>query len=186
MQVKGMAMNARLSYVRKNFGPDGEKKLFEKLPKLKDMLFGEEFLPSKMFQYNDYIAINQTVADLFFHGKDAGYIALGEDSANSALGTVHKAFVTARDVKSFVRSLPIIYNAYYKDLGQATTVVDAMENKATASVTGVKYPHRSLCQIIYGYLKKGMELCGAKNVKLNEKLCLCNKDSECTFEITWE
>jgi len=186
MQVKGMAFNARLDFVKDRFSDEKLAAVMDKVPHVKEMCAASDgFYPSRLYDYKDYTAFNQAICDVLYDGKEKAYTEMGEYSAEGALTTVHKVFVMKKDVRSLLRSLPVIYSAYFIGLGAVTVDVSEVENLAKAKIQGVASPHRSLCQVVLGYMKHGMELCGATNVFIVEETCMCKGGDSCNVDARW-
>ena len=186
MQVKGTAFNARMSFVIEKFGEDKLSAVWDRAPQVHALLSTTgNFYPSRLYDYSHYVAFNQAVADVFYGGKESAYIDMGLDSASGALQSVHKIFVMNKDVRSFLRSLPVLFNAYYVDMGMVTVDLSERENTVTIVIKVPRTPHRSLCQVLRGYVLRGMEMCGARSVADHEETCMARGDESCTFNITW-
>jgi hypothetical protein len=186
MQVKGTAFNARLAFIKKKFGEDKLAAVWDRAPQIHALVSSTgEFYPSRLYDYIHYTAFNQAVADVFYGGKETAFIEMGRESADDALQSVHKIFVMNKDTRSFLRSLPILYNAYYVDMGLVEVNLNERENTVTVTVHGPRSAHRSLCQILRGYVLRGMELCGARSIAESEETCMARNGQACIFNITW-
>jgi hypothetical protein len=186
MQVKGTAFNARLAFIKSKFGEDKLGAVWERAPQVQALVSSSgDFYPSRLYDYSHYTAFNQAVADAFYGGRETAFIEMGRDSADGALQSVHKIFVMNRDVRSFLRSLPVLYNAYYVDMGAAEVALNDRENTVTITVKMPRTPHRSLCQILRGYVLRGMELCGANSIADTETSCMARGGEACVMVITW-
>lgn len=186
MQVKGTAFNSRLAYIKTKFGEDKLGTVWERAPQVQALISSAgEFYPSRLYDYSHYTAFNQAVADAFYGGRENAFIEMGRESADGALQSVHKIFVMNKDVRSFLRSLPVLYNAYYVDMGAAEVALSDRENTVTITVKVPRAPHRSLCQILRGYVLRGMELCGANSIADAEISCMARGGDACVMAITW-
>ena len=186
MQVKGMAFIARQASVAAKFGNEKLEQVMDAAPQVRALMTSSgNFYPSRLYEYEHYTAFNQSVCDILYNGDEKAYIEMGEESAEAALQSVHKIFIMNKDVRSFLRSLPVIYNAYYVDMGAAKIDIDDKINSAVTEIHVPGRPHRSLCQIISGYVKRGLALCGARDITLNETACQCRGDDACRMEIRW-
>jgi predicted hydrocarbon binding protein len=187
MQVKGMAFIARLDFIKTHFGEEKAEEVLATIPQVRALLSSSgNFYPSRLHEYDHYIAFNQAACDVLYKGNEKAFIEMGKESAEGALRSVHKVFVMNRDVRSFLRSLPVIFNAYYVDMGAATVEIDDKMNSAATSMHMPRNPHRSVCQVLRGYIHHGMELCGATGIELNETSCMCRGEETCKFEIRWD
>lgn len=186
MQVKGTAFIARKDSVENKFGKEKLDAVLEVVPQVFALMSSTgNFYPSRLYEYDHYTAFNQAVCDVLYNGDEKAYREMGEESAEIALQSVHKVFIMNKDARSFLRSLPVIYNAYYVNMGAAKIDIDDKANLAVSEIRVPGRAHRSLCQIISGYVKRGLTLCGAQNVDLNETSCQCRGDDVCRMEIRW-
>ena len=187
MQVKGTAFNARLDFIRDRFGEDKITQVLNTIPQVKALLSSTgTFYPSRAYEYDHYIAFNQAISDVLYHGGEKAYMDMGRDSAEHALKSVHKVFLMNKDTRNFVRSLPVIYAAYYVNMGVAEVHLDDTQNVARAFVRVPERAHRSLCQIIRGYVKHGMSMCGSQHISDLELSCCCRGAPACEFEFRWQ
>ena len=186
MQVKGTAFNARLAFIKSRFGDDKLDAVWQRAPQVQSLMSSTgEFYPSRLYDYSHYTAFNQAVADAFYSGRETAYVEMGRESAEGALKSVHKIFVMNKDVRSFLRSLPVLFNAYYVDMGAASVDISDRENTVRIAIKVPRAPHRSLCQVLRGYVLRGMELCGAQSIADTEDSCACRGGDACVLNITW-
>ena len=187
MQVKGMAFNARLEFIKARFGEDRLDDVLDTVAQVKALMTSAgTFYPSTLYEYDHYTAFNQAICDKLYGGDEKAFVDMGEESAEGALKSVHKIFVMNRDVRSFLRSLPVIYAAYYVEMGEAKIEIKDTENRAIAEVHIPARAHRSVCQIVKGYMTRGMELCGAANIRIQELSCCTKGDNACRMDIAWD
>lgn len=185
MKVKAVALKSREKFIKTKFGEESYQKFLQKLnPEDKEILESTT-LVSDWIPYHTYINVNQKICEEFFGHQEKAFSQFGEASAEEALTTIYKTFVATKNVKRFIQSAPDLYSLYYQNLGNIVVHFEG-ENVVNAKIIGNPEPHRSMCLSIIGYFQKGLQMCGAKNIIIQEKKCACWGDDCCEIYARWE
>jgi|HubBroStandDraft_2_1064218.scaffolds.fasta_scaffold641377_1 hypothetical protein len=161
MRIKGTALLARKKFIENAFGEGAWRKLIEDLRGEYPSL-GEPLTAATLYRVGDFLAMHDEIVRRFYGGDEGIYVKLGEQSAEWALTQgPYKSFMMRKDVKSFVDSFPSLWSAYFHET-ESTGTVTLTGNSIVLEARNLPVWHPYFEYLVAGYLKKGLELLGAK------------------------
>jgi hypothetical protein len=161
MRIKGTALLARKRVIENAFGEGAWRTLVDDMRDAYPSL-GQPLTAASLYPVQDFLAIHDEIIRRFYGGDDEAYFMLGEQSAEWALTEgPYKTFMKRKDIASFVESFPSLWAAYFH--GTASTGTATMIG-GTIVLQAHNLPvwHPYFEYLIAGYMKKGLELLGAK------------------------
>jgi len=182
-KIKGSILKSRLEFVRKEIGDDGLATLVESLPEDDQKALGR-LVTVAWVDFEVGKRLDDAIVQALGGGSTRFFERLGEESAEVNLGTLHSAFLAPGDPQGFLAKAPQIYRLYY-DVGWR-------EYEQTGEREGVLTTHdaetfsKTDCLTVIGWYRKALELCGAKNVQIQEDECRATGGSVCKYRVTWQ
>jgi hypothetical protein len=161
MRIKGTALLARKRVIENTFGEAAWRELIEGMRGAYPS-FDEPLTAATLYPVPDFLAIHDEIIRRFYGGDDKVYFKLGEQSAEWALTQgPYKTFMRRKDITSFVESFPNLWAAYFHETASTGT---ATKTGSTIVLEARNLPvwHPYFEYLIAGYVKKGLELLGAR------------------------
>jgi hypothetical protein len=165
MQVKGTAIFARAKLLKAEFGDDQWENFIAEFGK-QNQFFAKPLLPTTLIPLSDFLAINDAIIEKFYAGDKLSYWKFGEQSAQWSLTDgPYRHVLGKKSLRAFVDQLSKIWDIYY-DEGELEVTYE--EQLVHLHISGLPTPHVYFEYVTIGYIKRAMELAGAKNVKLHK------------------
>lgn len=185
-RVKGALLLARMSYVR-GMGPTTARRILERLPPLDhELLEGLLVYPAFWYPTEVLHRLDEAIAGELANGDRAGILLdIGQFSADQNFGPAGalRSWVREDDPHALLREIPRIQASLfgtgehsYERLGDGTAVVRALERDGHEG---------EACVTTAGWLRRAIELCGGRDVEVNETACLADGGRCCEFRCDW-
>ena len=184
MKIKGTAFLGRKVYLIKAFGPETWENILneaaEEIP-----FFKREVLPITLIEADDFLKFNDFVVAKLYQGDKSVYWTFGDESAKWALteGPL-KAFVSSKKIEMFIGTVPHMWKSYYTE-GEAS-VREVEKNQFDVQISGVETRHIYYEYTTYGFLRTGLLLAGASDVKLDCVRGFSRGDTDALYRVTVE
>ncbi len=181
--VKGNQIKARMSLVRDKYGEDALEQVLASLSEEDQTVMRGTISSIGWYDFWMYARFDQAIIDILEQSKSSLFEELGRASAEENLNGVHSKFIDPPDPLSFMQKTKIIYSFYY-DTGYR-------EWEETSPTSGFMVTHDAEtysaadCLTVVGYFKKGLEMCGAKDVEIVEEECRAKDGSVCRYRVSW-
>jgi uncharacterized protein (TIGR02265 family) len=107
----------------------------------------------------------------------------GRQVGHTAMTTIYAAYITGRDPMYFLDKYEMIHKKFY-DFGKIDVVVEG-KTQVLYKMSEFDSECVPLFYIIQGWLERGVELCGAKNVKIEFLTKSWERHPDTTFRISW-
>lgn len=184
MKIRGAVLLARKSFVFGQFGKEGWEKVLntfgeEDRDTLSSMIVHAGWYPFELGE-----ELDQAIADVLGKGNPHVFEEIGEQSARANLSGIHQTFLTPGDPQAFMKQAGVIYKFYY-DTGSRTY-------EQTGSASGIMITHDADtlsaidCLTVIGWHRAGLEMCGARNVRVEEVQCRAKGDPVCEYHFQWD
>jgi hypothetical protein len=169
MLFKGTTLLARKAIVRRDFGDEAWTSLVEGMAS-KYSYFRKPLNASSLIPADEFLAFHDELVSRLYSGDQKFYWKLGADSCEWAFtdGTYARS-MNRKDIQSFVESFPNLWKAYFPD----TTSTGAMGMDGdTVWIKAENLPiwHPYFEYLVVGYVKRALELLGAKQVLVRRVL----------------
>jgi hypothetical protein len=166
MDVKGTAFLARKAMLIQEIG-ETRFAAFLAAYALEDPYFEHAILATTAVPIEKFIAFNDAMVRDLYGGDTTSYFRFGEKSAEWAL-TVgpYKNLRESKSLEKFAEMGRLLYQNYFSN-GRAETWI-VSDNSVELRIVGVpaEYRHLYFEYAIVAYFKRGLELVGAKQVKM--------------------
>ena len=162
MEAKGVAFQARKQLVCEQFGED-KWNAFLKAYGEKDAYFRTDVLPTALIPIDKFLAFNEALLKEFYGGDQRAYVAMGEKTADySLVDGPYKTYLRNRDYKKLVEeSIPKLWKKFYTD---GTLEISYSLGAVDAAIHGLPQRHVYFESAVVGFMKRTLELAGAKEV----------------------
>lgn len=182
VKIKGSVLKSRLAFVAEQAGEAGVKKVFGGLS-AEDQDALRSVLTAGWYPFELGRRLDEAIVRELGGGKREYFERLGEASAEKNLKGVHKDFLVPGDPQAFLAKAPVIYSFYY-DKGrrehQATGPREALLTTYDAETFSI-----ADCLTVVGWHRRGLEMCGAQDVRIVEEECRARAGQVCRYRISW-
>lgn len=182
-QVKGNVLRARMDFVREHFGDEGMAQVLELLsPEDRQAL--QMVLTIKWYPFALGQRLDAAIVQGPGQGKPELFERLGEASATRNLQTLHRGFLCPGDPQAFLAKAPAIYDLYY-ETGHRT-YEPAGEREGVLTTYDAETFSAPDCLTVIGWYRRALELCGARDVVIQEAECRATGGEVCRYRVRWE
>lgn len=184
MKVKGTSVINTVTFVKRFFGPRHEEWM-RALPPASQQLLQGTVLPTTWYPVESALIVPvEVMCQLFFGGRRDGAWMLGEFSGEANLTTVYKIYIKEGAPKYFLdRASAISQNNF--DPCPTLRLVEFSPGRAIQHYECPHNPHWVLESRVTGFAKRGLELCGCKNVRFTFLKSVSKGDSMSEVLISW-
>jgi hypothetical protein len=185
MEIKGSAVKSIPEYVKNNYS-DKYDLWLDSLPEEAKKLFSNPVLPSNWYPLQEGIVDPVTsIGDLFFEADmEKAAWETGRYSAEIALTGIYRFFVQAATPSFIIGRAGKIFSTYYQP--SEIKVVSKGDKSVTLHITSFDDPNILVESRIGGWMEKGLEISGCKNVRVKIPKSLTRGDSVTEFHLQWE
>jgi len=184
-QIKGNVLIARLRYVVGRGGQAALDKVLERLPDSDRQLLRGLLLPVAWYPLAVNVRLDEAIGAVLAPGdRNQIFRDMGRASTESNLKGVQRHLVKVGDPHYLLSREPDLLRLYH-DVGRGTyeKVGDkeaVVRNLDLASVT------LAGCLTTVGWHERAIELCGGKNVRVTETVCVARGGPYCEYRCVWE
>jgi uncharacterized protein (TIGR02265 family) len=181
-QIKGAVLKSRIAFVEEHFGKEGVQRVLQSLTpddqRPLRMLFTSNWYPFELGR-----RLDDAIAKVLGGGKAEFFERLGAASAEKNLSSLHSGYLTPGDPHAFLAKAPQIYAQYYE--------TGRREYQRTGDRSGVLVTYDAEtfsapdCLTVVGWYRRGLELCGARGVRVSETECRAKGGTVCRYEVCW-
>lgn len=185
MEIKGSAVKSIPEFVKSNY-PDSYDQWLDSLPENAKKIFSKPVLPSDWYPLIEGVVDPvMSIGDLFYD-SDSGKAAweTGRYSAEIALTGIYKFFVQAATPSFIIGRAGKIFTTYYRP--SEMKVVSKGEKSVTLHITSFDDPDEIVEKRIGGWMERGLEISGCKNVQVKIPKSLTKGDEVTEYNLLWE
>jgi hypothetical protein len=184
MRAKGTVVATAFAFVKDAF-PNRYEEYVAGLPEATRQLASSPILPSSMYDLDvGIVQPAQRVCELFFGGSTEGALKLGEYSADRSLTGIYKMFIQLGTPKFFLdRARVVAANTY--EPAQVLGLADYRPGRAVVTYTCEHFPHWVTLHRTAGFARRGLELCGCKDVSLSFSNQISRAEPRVEVVCTW-
>ena len=181
-QIKGSVIMSRLALVEQLSGKDGVERVLATL-EAPDQAALRNLVAIQWCPFELGSRLDDAIVQVVGHGRPQFFERLGAASAETNLGTVHRAFLAPGDPHAFLAKAPQIYKLYY-DTGRR-------EYAKTGDKEAVLTTHEAEtfsapdCLTVVGWHRKALEMCGVSRVQIVEEECRARGGTVCRYRVSW-
>lgn len=182
--IKGNVLLARLKYVRDVGGEPALQAILARLPPEDAKVLGGWILPISWYPIDLYLRLDDAVATVMSpHDRAGVFLEMGRASADANLSGPQRPFVREGDPHFLLQAAPQIYAAYYA-VGRRTYRRTG-ETSAVLVTEDAENVTETDCLTVVGWHVRAIELCGGKDVKVEEARCRARGDEVCEYRCSW-
>jgi hypothetical protein len=159
MNVKGSIIINMIKMIKKD-----KSGVYDKYLKNNDReLIDQKIIPSAWFPFDTYKRCLNAIFEVIAK-KDLNVAKeWGRMECQVAMTNVYSSIVAGHDPVTFLRRYEIIHKNFY-DFGRTEVIVEG-KNRVLYKLSEFDAQFVVLYYVIYGWIERGLELCGAKNIK---------------------
>jgi hypothetical protein len=181
-KVKGSNIINRQAYVTERFGPDAWRRVLARLGAEDAGGLSPRILASAWYPFEIYNRVDETICQLFGGGSLTLCRALGADSARRALSGTYRVYMKDGPV-ALLRRLSVLHRTFYDSGSMTVTVVG--EGHCVIRAVYVPRSTRTNCLVAQAFYRKVVEMCGGRDVQVNEATCSADGAPLCLVNVRW-
>jgi len=183
-RIKGHILLSRIQYVREVAGEAKFMEVLASLPAEDRAALSGMILPVTWYPLDLNLRLDAAIAAVLSpNDRSRVFLEMGRASAEKNLKGVHRAYVREGDPHFLLASTPLIYAAYYA-VGKRTYEKTG-EKAAVLRTTGAEIVSATDCLTVIGWHQRAIELCGGKEVKVEEVQCRARGAAACEYRCEW-
>ncbi len=184
VEVSGLAVVTVPLFIKENFGEEGFEKWKAKLsPEIRE-IYNHAIMVNQWFDLQKiFVEPTKILCDLFYDGDYKAAWEFGRFSADYGLKGVLKVFVKMGSVNYFIKRASVVIPNYYTPM----TMDIPTNDKGFAVLQIPDFPgiHRLVENRIGGWMERALEICGAKELKVDTTKSLAAGDEVTEYEVRW-
>ena len=183
-RIKGHVLLTRLKYVRDVAGEAKLGEVLASLPAEDRAVLSGMILPVTWFPLDLNLRLDGAIATVLSpEDKTRVFLEMGRASAEQNLKGVHRPYVREGDPHFLLSAAPRIYAAYYA-VGNRT-YEKVGEKSAVLRTFGAEAVSATDCLTVVGWHQRAIELCGGREVKVEETQCRARGAPHCEYRCEW-
>ena len=183
-RIKGHILLSRIQYVREVAGEAKLMAVLASLPADDRAILSGMILPVTWYSLDLNLRLDAAIATVLSPAdRSRVFLEMGRASAEKNLTGVHRAYVRDGDPHFLLASAPLIYAAYYA-VGNRTYEKTG-ERSATLKTHVAEIVSATDCLTVIGWHQRAIELCGGKQVKVEEVQCRSRGAAYCEYRCEW-
>jgi uncharacterized protein (TIGR02265 family) len=183
-RIKGHVLLARLQYVRDAGGEAQLQKVLASLPAEDRAVLTGMILPVTWYPLELNLRLDGAIATVLSpDDKSRVFLEMGRASAEQNLRGVHRPYLREGDPHFLLASAPRIYAAYYA-VG-SRTYEKVGDKVAVLRTLGAETVSATDCLTVVGWHQRAIELCGGRDVKVEETQCRARGAPHCEYRCAW-
>ena len=183
-RIKGHILLARLQYVRDTAGEAQLAKVLASLSAEDRAVLGGMLLPVTWYPLELNLRLDAAIATVLSPGdKSKVFLEMGRASAEQNLKGVHRPYLREGDPHFLLSAAPSIYAAYYA--AGRRTYEKAGDRAAVLRTFDAETVSATDCLTVVGWHQRAIELCGGREVKVEETQCRARGAPHCEYRCEW-
>lgn len=181
---KGYTLKGALSFVEREYGPDGKQRLIEGLDEKYRKYFQTTIIPSDWYPFEAQVHLYETIDRLFGKGDFHLCWKIGRFTAEFELSTIHKILLKIGGAEKLMKLSGMMWGRYYSS-GRLETE-DVTSGNGVALVKDFNPISEAFCLDLAGWMERTLELTGARKVLIRHTECILKGHPACRYEGEWE
>ena len=187
VRIKGLAVQARLDYLERHFGPQGASQVVNALTPAHRELLRDGLLVSGWYP----LSLSDDILDCAERllGQSDGSLCreIGKASARKGLTTARSVFAAkpspSEIAAKMARSTELLWQTYYNCGSMRTRAID--EHAIESELIGIDVDSRWMCHILTGYIGAHIEVLGGTDVTVDHAQCRSTGAEHCIWRAHW-
>jgi uncharacterized protein (TIGR02265 family) len=183
-RIKGHILLSRLQYVREAVGEAQLLEVLASLPAEDRAILTGMLLPVTWYPLDLNLRLDSAIATVLSPDDKARvFLEMGRASAEQNLKGVHRPYLREGDPHFLLSAAPRIYAAYYA-VG-SRSYEKTGERSAVLRTAGAETVSATDCLTVIGWHQRAIELCGGREVRVEEPLCRARGGPHCEYRCAW-
>lgn len=182
-EIKGTTFQLRLRFVRERWGEEAVERVLAAMAP-DDAAVVRGALPIGWYPLALNARLDEAISRTMTDGGETVYRELGSHAAVELAREIYSAYVADATPREFLEASTKMYRLHYRNAGSKR---DEFPGPGVAEVTfeGGAETYRSNCVSKGGFLTKGVEVSGGREVSCEEVGCALRGDPACVFRLRW-
>lgn len=183
--IKGLVLLSRVEFLDNNFGQEKYKSFLKQISTPDENFERRPIDGSKNYPEKTILKIDEILLNDYFKNDINMFFQLGQWYAEKLLPKYFDLYIDAQDPGEFL----LQYNRLRPFLiGSGIMQVNLIKKNSFELVIDYEQTiPRSICLSEQGFLSRGIEICGASNLDINEKECASSPpDFICQYNINFK
>jgi len=181
--IRGLVIQSRLSYLEKLDDQSKFKHVLQKLSEPVRNAIGEQVFMTNLYSFSMLKDLDMAIGESLKIPLESIFNEIGTSYAKLILDRYFYNYIQEKDPQRFLAQVERLYSSLWY-FGQYTYQKNG-EKSATVKFDYDEDLHKPYCWFIQAFLNKGIEICGGKDVKINEKECVSEDGESCLYNIKW-
>jgi len=182
--VKGLVLLTRFEYLDSKQGPGSLTELLIKISTpeanfVRQPVDGANFYPEDIL-----VKIDEILLADYFENDLNEFILLGEWNARNIMSKYFNLYLEKSGPKEFLEQFARLRDSLFGS--GKMTISEAGAGKLEVKIDYGQTVPKSICLSEQGFISEGLRLCGARNIKVDKKVCDSEQNSlESIYEVSY-
>lgn len=184
-QVKGTSLIYIKDFVTKNYGQESTRKWIEALSPEAKSAYSKIIFPQDLLEMDTYYTKPlQMISEMFCNGDISFAIELGKFSAEAALNSIYKFFLKFGSPLYICKKAGQVWSTFF--IPCMVEFGETRDKHVEFRITKLDGMNKIIENVMLGANQRGMELSGAKNLKLTIEKSMLKGDPYTEFVVEWD
>lgn len=184
MKVKGTLISGTMHFIKTYFGASGLKAVIDKLPEEEQKILNINIPSSMWYPFELYHNLSKTTIDHFYNGDVKKARLIGEFTAIEYFKSPYRIHVKLGTPEIVVNKAPKVFSGYF-DQGEMI-LTEQSKGKLVIEIRNIPLADELFVERISGWMAKMIEICGGKNVKVENEIIERDAKKVILFRGKWE
>lgn len=182
-EIKGNSILDALAAIRARAGEQELKKILQGLSSESRALLEAPIYPSSWYSLDAFTEFLEVDARETANGNYEVMIKRSEKVIEAQLSGIYKVFVKAGTPGFVINRIAAVHATFFRGV---QIIPEVEEHQAVVKYVGFQKQHRILQYTIIGFFRKALEMCGAKEVRLNFTVPMTEGREYSELTIFWD
>ncbi len=181
--IRGLVIQSRLDYMEKTLDSKAYNHILQKLSESARQAVGEQVFLTNLYPFHLLRDLDVTIGESINQPLETIFREIGKRYAYSMVDRYFFNYIESKDPQKFLAQVEKLYPHLW-NFG-IYTYKKSNNHHATVQFDYDEDIHKTYCWFMQEFLKTGVEICGGKNVELEEPECEAEDGESCIYQIKW-
>lgn len=181
--IRGLLIQSRLDYLEKTEGHPTVQKVLNKLDASVRQAIGEQVFISNMYPFHLLMNLDHAIGESLNKPLNEIFAEIGTQYADLILDRYFFNYIELQDSQKFLAQIKNLYN-YLWNFGKYSHQ-KIEPGRALVQFDYDEDIHKPYCWSMQAFLKRGIEICGGREVQLTESECEAEDGDACVYHLSW-
>jgi hypothetical protein len=181
-EIKGTVLIDTLQAIKARAGEPEVAKILAQLDGEGKAVFGGLISPSSWYPLDIFVDFLEADIRETASGNREVLIARSEKVIEGQLHGIYKVFVKLGSPEFVIKRISAVHSTYFRGV---QIIPEIEDNRAVIKYVGFKSGHAIMGYVILGFYRKALEICGAKDVRVNFTIPISAGAEYAELIITW-